>query len=131
MKTVTINPGNVSFQVDEEETILSAALKNGLVVPYGCKDGACGSCKAKITAGEIDQEAGLTKPARPAVAEHQRKSNCPEHHRGQAEVGQILDRDVDAVLAAREPAFQEQEAGLHLKCQESTEDDPQEIQIFR
>ena len=29
MKTVTINPGNVSFQVDEEETILSAALKNG------------------------------------------------------------------------------------------------------
>mgnify|MGYP000004220675 FL=1 len=54
MKTVTINPGNVSFQVDDEETILSAALKNGLVVPYGCKDGACGSCKAKITAGEVD-----------------------------------------------------------------------------
>ncbi len=54
MKTVTINPGNVSFQVDDEETILSAALKNGLVVPYGCKDGACGSCKAKITAGEVN-----------------------------------------------------------------------------
>ena len=47
MKTVTINPGNVSFQVNDGETILSAALKNGLVVPYGCKDGACGSCKAK------------------------------------------------------------------------------------
>ena len=33
MKTVTINPGNVSFQVNDEETILSAALRNGLVVP--------------------------------------------------------------------------------------------------
>ena len=54
MKTVTINPGNVSFQVNDGETILSAALKNGLVVPYGCKDGACGSCKAKITTGKID-----------------------------------------------------------------------------
>ena len=54
MKTVMIEPGGVSFQVNDGETILSAALKNGLVVPYGCKDGACGSCKAKITAGEID-----------------------------------------------------------------------------
>ena len=48
-----IKPGGVSFQVNDGETILSAALKNGLVVPYGVKT-ACGSCKAKITAGEID-----------------------------------------------------------------------------
>ena len=51
--SITINPGSVSFQVNDGETILSAALKNGLVVPYGGKM-ACGSCKAKITAGEID-----------------------------------------------------------------------------
>tara|TARA_Y100001978_G_C23665925_1_gene421190 strand:+ start:332 stop:1375 length:1044 start_codon:yes stop_codon:yes gene_type:complete len=54
MKTITINPGSVTFEVNEEETILSAALRNGLIVPYGCKDGACGSCKAKITDGSVD-----------------------------------------------------------------------------
>ena len=37
MKTVTINPGNVSFKVNEEETILSAALKNGLLYLTGAK----------------------------------------------------------------------------------------------
>ena len=53
MKTVMIILAAL-FEVNDGETILSVALKNGLVVPYGCKDCACGSCKAKITAGEID-----------------------------------------------------------------------------
>ena len=54
MFKVRLRPSNVEFNVESEETILSAALKVGLVVPYGCKNGACGSCKASIVGGTVD-----------------------------------------------------------------------------
>ncbi len=40
------------FMVEEGEPILEAALRQGHNLPYGCRNGACGSCKAKIIAGE-------------------------------------------------------------------------------
>ena len=55
MYQITIQPDNISFNISNpEETILQAALRNGFVVPYGCKNGACGSCKASIVNGEVD-----------------------------------------------------------------------------
>jgi len=34
--------------------VLTAALRQGFVLPYGCKNGACGSCKGKILSGSVD-----------------------------------------------------------------------------
>ena len=51
---VTIRNTGHEFQADDEVSILKAALDAGLVLPYGCRDGACGSCKGKLVAGEID-----------------------------------------------------------------------------
>jgi len=53
--TVTVRPSDKQFQVDEGETILAAALRQGVVLPYGCKNGACGSCKAQVLEGSIEQ----------------------------------------------------------------------------
>jgi CDP-4-dehydro-6-deoxyglucose reductase len=50
----TLNSSNDLYKIENNETILQAALKQGLVLPYGCKNGACGSCKATIIDGEID-----------------------------------------------------------------------------
>ena len=47
-------PSGRKFSVDEGEPILQAALRAGIVVPYGCKDGACGSCKAQLMEGSVD-----------------------------------------------------------------------------
>lgn len=52
--TCAILPSGKTFPVDPHETILEAALRAGVVLPYGCKDGACGSCKATLTQGEVD-----------------------------------------------------------------------------
>jgi CDP-4-dehydro-6-deoxyglucose reductase len=54
MHNVTLKPSGQQFQVEAGETILAAALRQGLVLPYGCKNGACGSCKGKILEGGVD-----------------------------------------------------------------------------
>ena len=50
---VTVNPSGSQFSCDEGETILAAALRAGIGLPYGCKNGACGSCKGKISSGSV------------------------------------------------------------------------------
>ncbi|MGH8726435.1 MAG: CDP-6-deoxy-delta-3,4-glucoseen reductase, partial [Burkholderiales bacterium] len=54
MHKVTVQPGGQQFEVPEGETVLAAALRQGVMLPYGCKNGACGSCKGKIVSGAID-----------------------------------------------------------------------------
>ncbi len=54
--TVSITPSGKTVNVDDETHILEAALAQGVVLPYGCKNGACGSCKARIVSGDIIQD---------------------------------------------------------------------------
>ena len=54
MHTVTLQPSGQKFQVEDGETVLAAALRQGYVLPYSCKNGVCGSCKGKILAGTVD-----------------------------------------------------------------------------
>jgi CDP-4-dehydro-6-deoxyglucose reductase len=51
---VTVQPSGTVFEVPEGDTILAAALNGGLHLPYGCRNGACGSCKGKVLEGRID-----------------------------------------------------------------------------
>ena len=51
--TVTVVPANRSFTVERDEPILVAAIRQGVGLPYGCRDGACGSCKSKLLEGRV------------------------------------------------------------------------------
>ncbi len=51
--TVTVQPSGRVFSVDRDEPILSAAIRQGVGLPYGCKDGACGSCKSRLLDGRV------------------------------------------------------------------------------
>ena len=51
---VTIRNTGHGFPARDGSTILQSALDAGLVLPYGCRDGACGSCKGKLVDGSID-----------------------------------------------------------------------------
>lgn len=51
--TATVQPSGTSFQVDRDEPILAAAIRQGIGLPYGCKDGACGSCKCRLIEGRV------------------------------------------------------------------------------
>ena len=50
---ITVQPSGRSFSSTPEETILAAGIRQGIGMPYGCKDGACGSCKCKKLEGNV------------------------------------------------------------------------------
>jgi CDP-4-dehydro-6-deoxyglucose reductase len=54
MHRVTLQPSGLQFDVEQGESVLAAALRQGYVLPYGCKNGACGSCKGKLVEGQLD-----------------------------------------------------------------------------
>jgi CDP-4-dehydro-6-deoxyglucose reductase len=50
---VTITNSGKTFIVKAGENILAAALRQGVMLPYSCKNGTCGSCKGKVELGEV------------------------------------------------------------------------------
>ena len=78
--TVTVLPSGRTFSVDRDEPILIAAIRQGVGLPYGCKDGACGTCKSRLIEGRVihgthqhkalsveEEEAGFTLTCRAAA----------------------------------------------------------------
>ena len=50
---VTLKTSGKQFTVNPDENLLEAALRQGINLPYGCKNGACGSCKGKRLEGQV------------------------------------------------------------------------------
>ena len=50
---ITLKTSGKQFTVNQDETLLEAALRQGINLPYGCKNGACGSCKGKVLEGQV------------------------------------------------------------------------------
>jgi CDP-4-dehydro-6-deoxyglucose reductase len=51
--TVLVKPAERSITVERDEPILAAAIRQGIGLPYGCRDGACGSCKSRLLEGRV------------------------------------------------------------------------------
>ncbi len=50
---VSVQPSGRNFSANPDEPILAAAIRQGIGLPYGCKDGACGSCKCRMLEGRV------------------------------------------------------------------------------
>jgi CDP-4-dehydro-6-deoxyglucose reductase, E3 len=50
---VVLLPSQQIITVEEDESILDAALRVGLNLPHSCKGGHCSSCRARIVSGRI------------------------------------------------------------------------------
>jgi phenol/toluene 2-monooxygenase (NADH) P5/A5 len=51
---MTIEPLSHSVEVEERQTLLDAALRNGVYLPHACLHGLCGTCKVQVLEGEVD-----------------------------------------------------------------------------
>jgi ring-1,2-phenylacetyl-CoA epoxidase subunit PaaE len=80
--TVIVDDEEATFEMSQKQTILEAALKQGLDAPYSCQGGICSSCIARVTEGkaemkknqiltdgEIEEGLILTCQAHPVTAE--------------------------------------------------------------
>jgi CDP-4-dehydro-6-deoxyglucose reductase len=69
-RLVRLEPSGHTFTVEPGETLLEAALRQNIGLPYGCRNGACGSCKGILRAGELEfgdyQERALHESERAA-----------------------------------------------------------------
>jgi CDP-4-dehydro-6-deoxyglucose reductase len=52
---ISVQPSGIQFQAQAGESLLAAGIRQGIGLPYGCKDGACGSCKCKLVTGQVQQ----------------------------------------------------------------------------
>ena len=48
-----------NIQVNEEQTVLQAAMDAGIELPYSCSAGVCTTCAAQVVSGEVDQSDGM------------------------------------------------------------------------
>ncbi|MBY0454357.1 MAG: 2Fe-2S iron-sulfur cluster binding domain-containing protein [Burkholderiaceae bacterium] len=51
---LTIDPLGTTIEVEEGQTLLDAALRQGIYIPHACGHGLCGTCKVQVTDGEVD-----------------------------------------------------------------------------
>jgi CDP-4-dehydro-6-deoxyglucose reductase len=72
---ITLQPSGHSF-VAGNTTLLQAALDAGLGLPYGCRNGACGACKAKVLAGQVDHGKAQEDALTPADRAHGLTLTC-------------------------------------------------------
>jgi propane monooxygenase reductase component len=52
--TVRFEPVGIEMQADEDETLLNAAFRQGIMLMHGCKEGQCSACKSFLLDGEVD-----------------------------------------------------------------------------
>ncbi|QWT19069.1 2Fe-2S iron-sulfur cluster binding domain-containing protein [Bacillus sp. NP157] len=71
MPTVTLSASGKQFDAADGETVLEAAQRAGIALPYSCRGGVCGSCKATLVAGTCEY------PYNPPVG---LSASAREHH---------------------------------------------------
>ena len=69
--TVRFEPVGIEMEVEEGETVLDAAFRQGVSLMHGCKEGQCGSCKSQLIEGDIE----LLRYSTFALPEYERETN--------------------------------------------------------
>lgn len=54
--SILVDDEETTFEMSQQQTVLEAALKQGLDVPYSCQGGICSSCICKITEGAAEMK---------------------------------------------------------------------------
>src|SRR4026208_986208 len=94
--TVRFEPVDIEIEVSEDETVLEAAFRQGLMPAPGCKEGPCSACKSFLLAGEVDLERYSTF----ALADYEQEEGytllCRAHPFSDLEVGRRHHRHASA-----------------------------------
>jgi propane monooxygenase reductase component len=96
---VRFEPVGIEMDVEEGETVLDAAFRQGIALMHGCKEGQCGSCKSRLLGGDIE----LLKYSTFALPDYERDTDhillCKTHAFSDIEV-ELLNFDEDLLSHA-------------------------------
>ena len=96
---VRLEPVGIEMDVEEGETVLDAAFRQGIALMHGCKEGQCGSCKSRLVSGDIE----LLKYSTFALPDYERETDhillCKTHAFSDIEV-ELLNFDEDLLAHA-------------------------------
>src|SRR5205807_10001613 len=53
---VRFEPVGIDIEVDEDETVLDAAFRQGVMLMHGCKEGQCSACKSFLLDGDVQMD---------------------------------------------------------------------------
>ncbi len=97
MATARLWNSERSFEVQGNESLLEAAIRDGVSLPYGCSSGNCGLCRARLVEGELKEvrhhDFALTQAERAAGA----FLMCSESASGDVVIEVELEDDPEAI----------------------------------
>lgn len=102
--SVRLTGSGTEFMVDAGETVLDAALHQGIILPYSCRTGSCATCKGRVLAGRVDYG-----------AYHDQALSAAERDQGYALLCQARPL-TDLEVAAREVAIADEIEIKQLPC---------------
>ncbi|WP_214108647.1 FAD-binding oxidoreductase [Acrocarpospora catenulata] len=99
---VRFEPVDVEIEVDEEETILDAAFRQGVMLMHGCKEGQCSSCKSFLLDGDLQMDRYSTF----ALADYESEEGyvllCKAHAYSDLEI-ELINYDEETIRAGVPP----------------------------
>ena len=99
MPQVKLEPSGRVLEVKAGESVLAAALRQGVALPYGCRNGACRSCRARILEGRVHYPDGPPKALQPSDHDDGFVLLCAAGLRGDARIEvEELDAQGDIVV---------------------------------
>ncbi len=119
--SVVVQPSQRSFSVNESEAILTAAIRQHITLPYGCKDGACGCCKTRLVSGSVRHDAHLDA----ALTADEKASGMILTCRAHAETDLVLESKIVAEVDA--PPVKKMPVRVHSLTRQS--DDVMIVQL--
>jgi len=84
--TVRVQPSGHAFSVEHGETVLEAALRQGIALPYGCRNGACGACMGRLLHGDVSYDGELPSAITEAEVQDGRALFCQARPRSDLEI---------------------------------------------
>ena len=88
---LTIEPVGDEIEVEDEQTLLDAALRQGIYLPHACCHGLCGTCKVQVVEGEVEH--GEASPF--ALMDFEREENMTLACCATAQSDVVIEADVE------------------------------------
>lgn len=105
---IEVRPSGARFVAAPGQTILAAALQAGIVLPYGCRNGACGSCKGRVLSGRVRHDKHAAAALGAAESERGYALFCCAHALTDLVIEARVAEALDGLLPHRMPARIEQ-----------------------